>query len=103
MQLGGSTSLYSDTQVCAIFNTPAGQGQNQVALIALEHQLIAAKLNLANGTPNACIAAAIAQADALIAQYGSSLTPAQASGLITTLNSYNNGTFQCAGLCPADN
>lgn len=88
----GSVS-YTDLQLLAIFNTAAaGNG-----LLALAHQLIAAKLNLANGTDPTSIAATVAAADALIASLvvppvGTGyLAPAVTSSLTTLLDNYNNG------------
>ncbi|HKH61931.1 MAG TPA: hypothetical protein VKA49_13915, partial [Flavitalea sp.] len=87
------TVLYTDLQLQSIFDTPAaGNG-----LIALAHQLIAAKLNIANGSDPTDIAAAIAAADALIGglvipPVGAGSLPASAtSSLITALANYNEG------------
>jgi hypothetical protein len=87
------TVAYSDLELLAIFDTPAaGNG-----LIALAHQLIAAKLNIANGSDDTDIAAAIAAADTLIDNrivppVGSGyLAPSGTSGLTETLMSYNEG------------
>ena len=80
----GST-CYSADQLCAILNTPAG-GTNQT--IALEHQLIAAKLNILKGADGTDAAQCIADADAAIAA-------GQTTGLgdlITCLRDYNEGT-----------
>jgi hypothetical protein len=87
------TVLYTDVQLQAILDTPAaGNG-----LIALAHQLIAAKLNLANGADGTDAAAAIAAADALIAGLVvppvgvGSLPPATTSALTASLSDYNEG------------
>jgi hypothetical protein len=84
---------YTDLQLCSILNTPAaGNG-----LISLAHQLIAAKLNIANGADGSAIAQAVASADALIGNWvippvgSGSLSPASTSALITALTSYNEG------------
>ena len=87
------TVVYTSVQLQAIFDAPAaGNG-----LIALAHQLIAAKLNLANGADGTDALAAITAADALIggrvvppvgAGY---LAPATTSALITALSDYNEG------------
>jgi hypothetical protein len=80
----GST-CYSADQLCAILNTSAG-GTNQT--IALEHQLIAAKLNILKGADGTDAAQCIADADAAIAA-------GQTTGLgnlITCLRDYNEGT-----------
>ena len=87
------TVNYTDLELQAIFNTPAaGNG-----LISLAHQLLAAKLNIANGADGTSVAASIAAADALIGglvvpPVGSGTLPnSTTSSLISTLNSYNNG------------
>lgn len=87
------TVTYSDTQLQQIFDTPAkGNG-----LISVAHQLIAAKLNIANGASGSSIASTIAAADALI---GGLVVPPIETGflpssattsLTTTLDSYNSG------------
>jgi hypothetical protein len=86
---------YTDLQLQAIFDTPA-QGNG---LIALAHQLIAAKLNVASGADETDVAAAIAAADALIGGLvvppvgGGSLANAATSALNGTLTSFNEGTI----------
>ncbi len=91
LALGNTT--YDDTQLCAIFNTPAGGN----GLISLAHQLIAAKLNVANGADATSIASAISDADALIGSLiippigSGSLSPSATSTLIATLTSFNEG------------
>jgi hypothetical protein len=87
------TVAYTDLQLQSIFDTPAaGNG-----LIALAHQLIAAKLNIANGADPTAVAATVALADATIGglvvpPVGSgSLTPSATSTLTTALMSYNEG------------
>ena len=87
------TINYSEADLCQILNTPVmGNG-----LISLAHQLIAAKLNVANGASDAPIAATIIAADALI--NGLVIPPIGAGFLMTSatsaltsvLDSYNNG------------
>lgn len=86
--------LYTPDQLLAIFNTPAsGNG-----LIALAHQLIAAKLNIASGAAHPSdVDQAIADADTLIGglvipPVGSGfLKPAVTSALTTALANYNEG------------
>lgn len=86
---------YSDAQLCSILNRPA-QGNG---LIALAHQAIAAKLNVANGADDTDVAGALAAADALIGALvvppvgTGSLHPSVTSGLTSTLTSYNEGTI----------
>ncbi|MFL6247752.1 MAG: hypothetical protein ACJ74H_17140 [Thermoanaerobaculia bacterium] len=99
LDLGGTT--YSDLDLLSILNTPgAGNG-----LVTLAHQLIAAKLNVANGANDSAIAASIAAADALIGTrivppLGSGSLPNSAtSGLIGELTSYNEGATG-PGHCP---
>jgi hypothetical protein len=84
---------YTADDLLAILNKPAsGNG-----LIALAHQLIAAKLNIAAGADPTVVAADIATADALIASLvvppiGSGyLAPSLTSGLVTALANYNEG------------
>jgi hypothetical protein len=87
------TVAYTKAQLLGIFNTPA-QGNG---LILLAHQLIAAKLNIAQGADPSPISAVIADADALI---GNNVCPPIGAGFLqpTTvdtdaqaLDSYNNG------------
>lgn len=87
------TVTYDQAQLLSILNTPAsGNG-----LIALAHQLIAAKLNIAAGADGTAAAQCIADADALIGglvipPVGSGyLAPSATSGLITCLTNYNEG------------
>jgi hypothetical protein len=88
----GSVS-YTDLQLLSIFNTPA-QGNG---LLTLAHQLIAAKLNIANGADSTAIAQAISDADALIGSLivppvGSGfLAPGATSTLVQALTAYNEG------------
>jgi cysteine-rich repeat protein len=84
---------YNQTQLLAIFNTPVkGNG-----LIDLAHQLIAAKLNVAQGASASSISGAIAAADSLI---GSLVVPPIGTGSLKTgatsaltgaLDGYNSG------------
>jgi hypothetical protein len=87
------TVSYTAAELCAILNTPAaGNG-----LISLAHQLIAAKLSIANGADATSIASTIAAADALIGSLvvppigGGFLSPGSTSGYTSTLTQYNNG------------
>ncbi len=88
------TVSYSAAQLILIFNQPAaGNG-----LLSMAHQLIAAKLNIAQGaTAPAGVLAAIASADALIGSLvappigAGSLSPASTSGLTSTLDDFNQG------------
>lgn len=87
------TVNYDVAELLSIFDTPAaGNG-----LLALAHQLIAAKLNVAAGADPTAVAADIAAADALIGALvvppvGSGfLAPAVTSTLTTALTNYNEG------------
>jgi hypothetical protein len=66
-------------------------------LISLAHQLIAAKLNIANGSDGSAVATSIAQADALFVNRDlrnnpkPSLPTSQTSSLNDQLDAYNNG------------
>ena len=89
----GIVNYYDQTELLRILKTPAaGNG-----LIFLAHQLIATKLNLANGASPVPIEADVAAADALIGGLiippvgGGSLAPAVASPLTETLDLFNNG------------
>jgi len=91
MMLG--TVAYAAGDLLAILDKPAsGNG-----LIALAHQLIAAKLNVAAGADPTTVAGEIATADALIGglvvpPVGSGyLAPSLTSGLVAALASYNEG------------
>jgi hypothetical protein len=90
----GSVS-YTDLEMCSIFNTPSGGN----GLISLAHNLMAAKLNIANGADGSSVAGAIAAADALIGglvipPVGAGSLPFSAtSALTSTLISFNEGTI----------
>jgi hypothetical protein len=91
LTLGGVE--YTDAQLQAILDTPAkGNG-----LIAMAHQLIAAKLNVANGADDSAVAASIAAADALIGSLvvppvgSGSLASSDTSALTGALATYNEG------------
>jgi len=60
------TVTYSQAQLLAILKTSPGTGTKSDASLILAYQLIAAKLNLANGSNPCGLADAIAAADALI-------------------------------------
>lgn len=90
--------VYDAKQLEAIFATPArGNG-----LVMLAHQLIAAKLNLANGADPSVLAAMVAEADAKI---GALVVPPLGKGYIGPddvragrdgLDSFNNGLIGAA-------
>lgn len=89
------TVTYTQSQLLSIFNAPVvGNG-----LIALAHQLIAAKLNIAAGADPSPVVAAITAADA---QIGGLVVPPVGSGSLTTastsaksqsLDDFNNGVI----------
>jgi hypothetical protein len=70
---------YTDLELQSIFDTPGGGN----GLVALAHQLIAAKLNIANGADGSSITGAIATADALI---GSLVVPPVGTGFLAPKN-----------------
>ncbi|MCC3156650.1 hypothetical protein LJ737_05335 [Hymenobacter sp. 15J16-1T3B] len=93
LTLGGTT--YTRTQLLAILNTPVrGNG-----LVALAYQLIAAKLNLANGSDGSVISADLAAADAMFVGKNMAADPlpsvptSQTSTLTARLDDYNNGVI----------
>ncbi|HEV2105635.1 MAG TPA: hypothetical protein VGU27_07870 [Candidatus Eisenbacteria bacterium] len=88
------TVSYTKTQLLSILNQPAGGN----GLLILAHQLIAAKLNIANGASvPAGVATAISNADAMIGNLvcppvGSGfLSPSSVNSDANTLDDYNNG------------
>lgn len=92
---------YDAQELLDIFNTPAaGNG-----LIQLAHQLIAAKLNIANGADPTAIQASVDAADFLIGDLiippvgAGSLAPALTSALTDALAAYNEGGTG-PGHCP---
>jgi len=87
------TTSYSQTDLLNILNQPVkGNG-----LVSLAHQLIAAKLNIANGASGSVIATTIANADSAIGglvvpPIGSgSLSTSSVGSLVTALDNFNNG------------
>ena len=87
------TVNYTKAQLLQIFNQPAkGNG-----LVSLAHQLIAAKLNIANGADPTPVLATIAAADAqigglVVPPIGSGfLNPDDTDGNAKILDDYNNG------------
>lgn len=85
---------YTDSELQAIFD----QAVKGNGLVSLAHQLIAAKLNVANGADGSTIAGTIADADALIAGLivppvgGDSLKSNVTSSLNDALTAFNEGT-----------
>jgi hypothetical protein len=93
--------VYTDLELCDILHQqPQGNG-----LVSLAHQLIATKLNIANGADPTDIAAIVAAADA---QIGDLVIPPHGDGFIhpsdtsantQALDDYNNG-ITGPGHCP---
>jgi hypothetical protein len=84
---------YSQAELLRILNQPVkGNG-----LVSLAHQLIDAKLNIANGASGSAISTAIATADSTIGglvvpPIGSgALSTSSVGSLVNTLDTYNNG------------
>jgi N-acetylneuraminic acid mutarotase len=98
LQLGNVT--YTQDQLLSILH----QSVRGNGLVLLAHQLIAAKLNIANGADASCIEQTIADADALIGDLvvppvgDGYLAPSDVSALAETLDQYNEG-FLCAPSC----
>jgi hypothetical protein len=94
------TVNYNQAQLLAILNLSTGSGNKADASLILAQQLIAAKLNLANGASSCPIASTVAAADALIGARHipivPKITPATAVGnqmvsLAGPLGQYNTG------------
>jgi hypothetical protein len=90
------SQIYNMTELLAILNTPSGGD----ASIILAKQLIAAKLNIANGSDPTPISSTITHADSLLSMFSGKLpyhvSPASMIGQQmvndgTTLDNYNNG------------
>jgi hypothetical protein len=86
---------YNASQLLQILNRPA-QGNG---LVILAHQLIAAKLNIANGADPTAAQPTVNAADNMIGGLvippigNGNLSPGQTSSLTTTLTEYNEGTI----------
>ena len=96
LQLGGQT--YSATQLGQILRNPGGGDASNILAV----QLIAAKLNIANGSDRSPVASVMMAADNLLAGYTGllpySVRPSSTAGQYmiqrsTTLNTYNNGSL----------
>jgi hypothetical protein len=96
------TVNYTAAELESILNTEPAGGEG---LLILAHQLIAAKLNVANGADSSAIASTIAAANAMIGglvvpPVGSgSLPSSTVSALATTLQQFNEGLIG-PGHCP---
>ena len=100
LMLGNQT--YTQVELLVIFRTPIGRGNSADASLILAHQLIAAKLNVSNGSNPGPISGTISAADALLSTIGGKLpyrvAPSSTLGqqmvnLAGTLDQYNNGHF----------
>jgi hypothetical protein len=98
VQLG--SNVYDQEQLLSILHQPVrGNG-----LVLLAHQLIAAKLNIANGADGSCIEETLADADALIGDLlvppvgDGYLRPRDVSPLADILDDYNEGAL-CTPSC----
>jgi len=100
LTLGSQT--YTKTELLIILNTPIGSGKNADASLILADQLIAAKLNIANGVDPAPVSSTITHADSILSGYSGKLPyhvkPSSANGQAmvndaTVLNNYNNGAL----------
>ena len=86
---------YNASQLLQILNRPA-QGNG---LVILAHQLIAAKLNIANGANPTAVQQSVIDADTMIGGLivppigNGYLSPSQTSELTDTLTEYNEGTI----------
>ena len=105
---------YTKTELLKILNTSAVPAKRADASMVLAYQLIAAKLNVANGSEAAPISGAINAADALLAAYVGKLPYAfdssSAAGqrmvkVASELESYNRGwlTRSCGSNNPRPN
>ena len=89
------TVTYQAAELMAILDNPA-QGNG---LVILAHQLIAAKLNIANGADPSAVQQAITDADNMVGALvappigNGYLTPDQTGDLTETLTEYNEGTI----------
>jgi len=100
--LGSQT--YNMTELLAILNSPGGGDASMILAV----QLIAAKLNIANGADGTPVSSTIIHADSLLAMFSGKLPyhvkPSSVIGQMMvsdgkTLDNYNNGllTPGCSG------
>jgi hypothetical protein len=90
---------YTQAELLSILSTPTGSGPKADASLILADQLIAAKLNIANGSDPAPVAATIADADNLLCGFSGKLPykvrtkSSDGKAMVrdaNVLNSYNN-------------
>jgi len=100
LTLGSQT--YTQAELLTILTTPVGSSSKADASLILADQLIAAKLNIANGSDPTPVASTIADADALLAtftgklRYGVRTNSATGLAMVndaSMLGSYNNGAL----------
>jgi hypothetical protein len=100
LTLGSQT--YTKTELLMILNTPIGTGKHADASLILADQLIAAKLNIANGSDPTPVSSTITNADSLLSGFSGKLPyhvrPSSATGQAmvndaSVLNNYNNGAL----------
>lgn len=102
LTLGSQT--YSKAELLNILGNPGGGDASMILAV----QLIAAKLNIANGSDPAPVASTIAQADSLLSMFSGKLPykvkPSSDTGQMmvndgNTLDNYNSGklTPNCSG------
>ena len=99
---------YTKAELLTILKTRIGSGPKADASLILADQLIAAKLNIANGSDPAPVSSTITHADSLLSGYSGKLPyhvkPSSANGQAmvtdaTVLESYNKGALT-AGCTP---
>ena len=97
---------YSKEELLGILSLPVGSGKSADASLILARQLIAAKLNVLNGSDSSPVAASVTAADALLAAeigklpYGIRSSGAAGQAMVTaasTIEPYNTGllTIPC--------
>jgi hypothetical protein len=103
-QLFLGSHLYNQDELLDILDERvAGNG-----LIALAHQLIGTKLNIANGAPHNCIDATVMASDQIIHRLiippigNGFLPPEDVQLLVMMLERYNLGQSGCAPPCPLE-
>jgi len=106
LMLGSQT--YTKAELLTILHTAIGTGKNADASLILAHQLIATKLNIANGADGTPVTTTIADADAVLSlytgklPYGVRTNSTNGQRMVNdaaTLESYNKGALTpgCAG------
>jgi hypothetical protein len=94
------TRTYTEPQLLAVLMTPIGAGNRADASLILADQLVAAKLNIANGSNPSLVQGVVAAADALIGNRSILIVPkitpntdegAQMVRLAGTLEQFNSG------------